>query len=308
MEKYGIDTIHYSKYLGYYKIIDKKPNKGRIVLALDTLEKYNFSTHQLIDENFGKPVVRKYKVGDIFTNKNKESVVILEILKNKKAKIKFLDTYGYSYDLDFSGIRNKTFKNPYRKTISDVGYLGVGFYNSKNSKKAYTCWSHIIKRCYDKKFIKNSNSNLSSYEKVYMCEEWKNFQVFAEWYNKNIPTIKGIKFELDKDLLQKNIEYKCYSPETCIFLPSRINKFLITSNHKNKTSKYIGVCRDKNKYLAGCSNFNTGKTDFIKFDSEEDAYEKYKEMKNKNIILAINYLDNLKLNSISELINIYFSS
>lgn len=58
-------------------------------------------------------------------------------------------------------------------------------------------------------------------------EDWHNFQNFAEWSLSQIgcgsKDEKGVYFQLDKDILG-GCE-KCYSPETCVFVPKEINIF-----------------------------------------------------------------------------------
>ena len=56
-----------------------------------------------------------------------------------------------------------------------------------------------------------------TYENVYVCEEWHNFQNFAKWYYNNYYSINEERMEIDKDILYKN--NKVYSPDTCIIVP-----------------------------------------------------------------------------------------
>lgn len=119
------------------------------------------------------------------------------------------------------------------KKIYNTGYIGVGRY--KSTSKNYASWFHILERCYCKKYQKTQ----PTYVDVEICEEWKNFQNYAIWFDEN--HIEG--WHLDKDLLVSN--NKIYSPETCCFLPQEINNLL--TNRQNFRGKYpLGVTKQKN--------------------------------------------------------------
>lgn len=125
-------------------------------------------------------------------------------------------------------------KNPMTPVICGIGYIGIGNYNSKDNKKYYNVWSHVIRRCYDNKFI----LKYPTYKDVTVCEEWHNFQNFAAWYEENYK--EG--FHLDKDILCKDC--KIYSPETCAFVPVEINNFIKGSHKDNGLPK--GVIKTNN--------------------------------------------------------------
>lgn len=99
-----------------------------------------------------------------------------------------------------------------------------------------------MRRCYD---INYPSYYVYGGRGVIVCDEWYNFQNFKNWYISNYRfdlEYKGINLQLDKDLLSKNV--KIYSPNTCIFLPNKINKFLANKQCNNK-SGYTGICWDK---------------------------------------------------------------
>ena len=136
-------------------------------------------------------------------------------------------------------------KNSYHPETLGVGYMGVGKYTSRidgKMTKCYTCWNNMLRRSCSIKYKQKH----PTYKEVTLCKEWHNFQNFAKWYENTYPHhIKNIKFQLDKDLLQQGAENKIYSSETCVWLPPIINTFLSNKNSKN-TSKYTGVCFEKN--------------------------------------------------------------
>mgnify|MGYP003414669990 FL=1 len=136
--------------------------------------------------------------------------------------------------------------NPFCTTVVGTGYLGVGKFNSKDA--AYKTWEKMLKRCYDEKYL----NKYVTYKGVTVCEEWLNFQNFAEWcqHQNGFGELdnKGKIFQLDKDILAK--ETKEYSPETCCFVPQEINILFLSAN-KDVGCYPRGVRFDtqKNRYV-----------------------------------------------------------
>lgn len=234
-------------------------------------------------------MTNKYDVGTIHEVSFGQRIKIIEILKSKR-KIKFLDEYGYETIVYNTTILRKTVKNPYYKSIYGIGFIGIGKYNTNHN--SYHTWYNMLRRAYSYDWkIKNP-----TYENVTVCEEWLNFQNFAKWYEENYPHhIKGIKFTIDKDLLQQEKDIKIYKIDTCIFLPSKINSFLAINN-RNNTSGFVGVyySRETKKYVAQISDFKTNKTLNLGYrDTKEEASKLYKEYRAKNVEEAKEYLKNL---------------
>ena len=89
-------------------------------------------------------------------------------------------------------------------------------------RHAYNCWHRMIERCHNPKY----QETCSTYIGCSICDEWKNFSNFFEWYKVNYKD----GCELDKDILVKG--NKVYSPETCCFVPQEINKILLKGQKK----------------------------------------------------------------------------
>lgn len=102
-------------------------------------------------------------------------------------------------------------------TIYGLGYIGIGKYNPKIYIKTYNVWKSMFERCY--------SGNKIHYINCSIVEEWFNFQNFAEWFE----TYYIENFYLDKDILFKG--NKIYSPDTCCFVPERINNLFCKSNN-----------------------------------------------------------------------------
>jgi len=111
---------------------------------------------------------------------------------------------------------------------------------------------------------------------------FKDFQEFAEWcqhqYGYMNKDENGRFWQLDKDL--KVFNSKVYSPDTCLFVPSRVNSLLLSRD--SARGKYpIGVYWHKGnkKFSSKCSDKNNGRKDLGYFDCEllaHQAWQRYK--------------------------------
>ena len=199
--------------------------------------------------------------------------------------VEFQDEHRARVHTSYQGFKKGEVKNPYDKTAYNVGYLGQGKYKAKiNNKKtkAYEVWKKMLQRCYDPYTI---NKQLT-YKDCFVCEEWHNFQNFCKWFYKNYYEIEGEKMCLDKDILCKG--NKIYSPETCIFVPQRINNLFLKSNVAR--GKYpIGVhwYKSSNKFMAHCQILdkeNNKKAIHLGYyNTSEEAFLSYKVFKEKYI-------------------------
>ena len=166
--------------------------------------------------------------------------------------------------------------NPLQPTFFGKGYLGVGKYGTKD-RRALCVWTGVLKRCYDKKY----HDKHPTYEDVSVCKEWLDFQVFAEWfYSQKFSTSKddkGKSYHLDKDILVKG--NKVYSPETCCFVPQKLNKlFTLRQNHRGTCP--IGVSYHKRlKKFQSYISCNGSRKHLGTFNTLEQAFLAYKEAK-----------------------------
>ena len=97
---------------------------------------------------------------------------------------------------------------------------------------------------------------------------------------------------LDKDILIKH--NKIYSPDTCIFVPHKINT-LFTKSDKSRGESVIGTSLYKNgKYIVQCNLLNpeTGKSksEYLGlYETQEKGFEVYKYHKERNIKEVADY-------------------
>ncbi len=151
------------------------------------------------------------------------------------------------------------------RLTNGIGYFG----NDKRyefNNKAYNVWYHILRQ------IKNDPENNS------ICEEWKDYNNFLEWYDKNYYSVEDEKMDLLKDIFDRNNQM--YSPETCVFVPYRITRLL--KGTASKTNLPVGVGKKKNSdmYYSTCSVIRNGKKTTVRhsgFHSPEEAFEQYKK-------------------------------
>lgn len=148
--------------------------------------------------------------------------------------------------------------------INDSNYVTNKFVSGSISVcPAYRSWKNMIERCYSNKY----QSKRPTYIGTSVCDEWRSFMAFREWWMGN--HVDG--WHLDKDLLTDNRQY---SPDNCIYVPSWINTF--TSNSlASRGDLPVGVYFNKrdSAIIAQCNNPITGRTEKIgTFKSPVDAH------------------------------------
>ena len=168
--------------------------------------------------------------------------------------------------------------------IYDIGYYGEGKYKARKNNNEmtiqYRYWFNMIQRCYSEKELNRNKT----YENVTVCEEWHNFQNFAKWFDDNYYEVDGERMNLDKDILIKG--NKIYSPETCVFVPQRIN-VIFTKRQNGRGSLPIGVRYMNKKFQARCNvkykNEKSKSVNLGTYDNVYEAFNEYKKFKEKYI-------------------------
>lgn len=127
----------------------------------------------------------------------------------------------------------------------------------------YRKWDSMLKRCYYEKYREKH----PTYVGCTVCEEWLTFSNFKKWMEKQNWQDK----HLDKDILFPG--NKVYSPETCVFVDAKVNKFL-TERGASRGEYMIGVNWDRkvNKFKALCGDGNGKQKHLGYFDSEIEAH------------------------------------
>lgn len=161
------------------------------------------------------------RIGEVKISNQGCKMKIIKYNKYDDIIVEFQDKYKTKIHTRYDKFKEGSIRNPYYPEVCGIGYVGQGKYKSKSKEgkhtKAYQTWINMLKRCYDPYKLNKS----PHYIDCFVCEEWHNFQNFAEWFYKNYYEIEGQRMELDKDILCKG--NKIYSPDTCIIVPKRIN-------------------------------------------------------------------------------------
>lgn len=210
--------------------------------------------------------------GKILNNKSGEPFKIISYNSTNNVKIKFLNT-NTEYTVTLGNIKKGTVKDLMSPSVYGVGYIGIGKYKSRDNRNpqyaSYKRWKEILDRCY--------NPDCDSYisygaRGVVICEEWKNYQNFAKWYEENCT---DETFAIDKDILCKG--NKVYCPEYCRFIPKDINSAL-TSRRRERRDYPVGV-RLKDGYIIAQINYMGKKKHLGSFSTVEKAFAAYKVAK-----------------------------
>jgi len=162
----------------------------------------------------------------------------------------------------------------YGKGINDTGYKVETVVKGKRVMcPFYRKWCDMLTRAYSPKYKERH----VTYEGVTVCEEWLHFSTFKEWME--IQDWEGK--QLDKDLLQPG--NKEYSPSTCLFVSSQINK-LLTGRGATRGGYPQGVClhKQRDKFQAYIGKYGK-RVHLGLFVTVEEASEAYRIAKNNYI-------------------------
>lgn len=162
-------------------------------------------------------------------------------------------------------------------------------------KKLWSCpyydtWKDMLGRCYSSKF--QSTHKGAVYVNCTVDPSWHLFSNFKAWMEQQIWMCSEIgKLCLDKDLITPG--NKVYSEENCSFIPSQLNKLLLT-RQAMRGSYSIGVSLHAcGKYMAQCSSFGHGRTYLGLYAVEREAHRAWQKAKITSILSALEWYRNL---------------
>ena len=166
------------------------------------------------------------------------------------------------------------------KLVFGVGINDADYhvYKRENGKKVWGCpyyrtWTDMLVRAYSDKYKQKH----PTYEGVAVCEEWHSFMNFRSWMMQQ--EWKGK--HLDKDILVQG--NKVYSPTTCVFVDSAVNKFL-NDNAASRGEWPIGVhwVEPRKKFMSLCCNPFTKKQEYLGyFHCPNQAHKAWKKRKHE---------------------------
>ncbi|MGL6108175.1 hypothetical protein [Romboutsia sp.] len=200
--------------------------------------------------------IEKYGLGTIHENRYGEKFEIIgKCDRTNYRVVRFLEPYQYINEVDTSNIIDKKVKNPYRKSVYNIGCLGEGIdfnrLKCNSTHPLYSIWSNMINRCYNPKHTKYP---IYGAKGVKVCNEWHNFSYFVEdileMYNGSllyesylIKDYKGDKWALDKD----STNSKIYSKYTVKIIPMKLNSGMSRMKDEDRKSKLIQEILDNEK-------------------------------------------------------------
>ncbi|AUR91911.1 winged helix-turn-helix DNA-binding domain protein [Vibrio phage 1.167.O._10N.261.51.F2] len=174
---------------------------------------------------------------------------------------------GYEYISLASQAKIGSVKDKMSPSVFGVGFFGEGPHKASvrgRTTSAYNCWTNMLERCYSPD---HHNYHVYGGVGVTVCDEWHNFQNFAEWYTDNLPNTYS-EWHLDKDINSGDSHGMVYSPDYCKFATPQEN----TEHSQGATVELIspdgslvGVfnirkfCRDNNINRKSFQNMLSGK-------------------------------------------------
>lgn len=135
----------------------------------------------------------------------------------------------------------------------------------------YRTWINMLKRCYSAK----EQQRCPTYYGCSVSEDWLVFTNFKNWME--LQNYQGK--HLDKDILVRG--NKVYSKDTCVFVDSKVNTFLLDCG-ATRGEYLIGACLHKpsGKFVSHCCNPFTKKMEYLGlFISEQGAHEAWLKRK-----------------------------
>lgn len=218
------------------------------------------------------------RIGEQKYNNQGQLMTIIDYNGAFDVTIKFEET-GSIKKCRYSNFKRGKVKDNFSPSVAGVGFVGNTHVTEEAHSKggSYRVWVDMIKRCYDEvRYPK-----YESYDSCSVCDEWLCYANFEKWYDKNHYNVDDEVMCIDKDILVKG--NKIYSPDTCVFVPQRINKLFV--NNKKCRGKYpIGVNYNKSlKLFVAVVKINNNKVRTTYHHTPEEAFYSYKSMKEKRI-------------------------
>lgn len=213
--------------------------------------------------------------GDVFTTNEGGSVTVVEYRGAFEVVIKHDDSHEHIATVTAQHLRNGGVRNPYRPSVYGIGFMGVGEHPASVNGKdtpAYKTWSSMLRRCHCPKL----HARKPTYANCSVHPNWHNFQVFAEWFERQY---FATCWHLDKDLIVEG--NKIYSADNCVFVPSQLNT-LLTDCGNARSDLPQGVSPNGKGYLAKL-RIDGKRHSLGTYATPEEAFQVYKKAKEANV-------------------------
>ena len=221
-----------------------------------------------------KDVKNSIGTGTAYQSKNSGCFTITSYLDSYNIGIKFVNT-GFEMVARLECVKDGEVKDRLSPSVYSVGVVGTKYQIRVSGvlAKEYELWKSMLRRCYSD----NSKKKRPTYEGCEVSENFKSYEYFYEWCNKQIGfSNKG--WQLDKDLLVKG--NKIYSEGSCVFIPKEVNT-LLTKRGVSRGEHLIGVYwHNTKKAFVAQVRKNKGKSEPLGlFNTELEAFKAYKQAK-----------------------------
>ena len=231
------------------------------------------------------------RVGETNITKQGFTISIIEYDCYNNVIIQFNDRYNTIWHTTYVRFKQGTVKNP--NVLCMYGRIAYKQDIAKNPM-AYNKYRAMLDRCYG---IQKGNNIV--YQGCQVCNEWNNFENFLAWFTDNYYSIDGDNMDLDKDILGNG---KLYSPDTCVFIPHKLNSQFARRGKSNKDLP-MGVTWHK-RYNGSMRYRVVALPHNQLFDDVDEAERAYKEyVSNQYRDFAITYKDIIPSRLYDRLIN-----
>lgn len=202
-------------------------------------------------------------IGKTFVSNNYGEFVVIDYKSSSSVTVKFTST-GFVTNTTTYQICNGQVKDKLKPNVHGIGFLGEGPHKASEKNKdslEYRRWHSMIQRCYDEKYLDKK----PTYRGCTVCDEWHNFQNFAEWFKKNHPS-DGKEYQVDKDIMFPG--NRVYSPDTCMlvslhennsFAHAKMYKFISPAGEVVEIYNMKKFCLDNNLARSAMSLVSSGK-------------------------------------------------
>ena len=227
-----------------------------------------------LNDEKAKDIKNSIGTDTIYHSKNSGCFTITSYLDSYNIGIKFINT-GYEMVARLECVKDGKVKDRLSPSVYNVGIVGTEYPIRVSGvlTKEYELWKSMLRRCYSD----SSKKKRPTYEGCEVSENFKSYEYFYEWCNKQVG-INNKDWQMDKDLLVKG--NKVYSESTCVFIPKEIN-LVLTKSDKKRGEHPIGVSwHSKSKTFVAQVNKNKGKREHLGlFNTEIEAFNAYKTAK-----------------------------
>lgn len=140
---------------------------------------------------------------------------------------------------------------------------------------AFSTWRDMLTRCYGKRNKKNL-----TYIECSVTQEWLSLKTFKLWFDSNY--VEG--WELDKDILIG--DNSIYSPLTCVFVPSWLNRAFPKNNPSAALPMGVGYKKKPDDMINELAKpfaakiFSQGKQNYLgNYKTPEEAHKAWQQAK-----------------------------